>query len=116
MLRYLIENKEKVSFQPEEMLYYAIFFEDTAIVEELNRQKIEFLEIRVQTIANGASAMNPYWVEYITMTEQADNEAYLSIMEQISKKLKGNQFHYTIPLKQNAPFKSSSKTRSKYNE
>ncbi len=95
VLRYLIENKEKVSFQPEEMLYYAIFFEDTAIVEELNRQKIEFLEIRVQTIANGASAMNPYWVEYITMTEQADNEAYLSIMEQISKKLKGNQFHYT---------------------
>ena len=95
VLRYLMKNKEKISFQPEEMLYYAIFFEDTAIVEELNRQNVEFLEIRVQTIVDGASAMNPYWLEYVTMTGQADNDAYLNIMRQIAEKLKGKQFHYT---------------------
>ncbi|MDE6916174.1 MAG: leucine-rich repeat domain-containing protein [Lachnospiraceae bacterium] len=95
VLRYLLENREKVSFQPEEMFYYALFFRDMAIVEELDRHDVGLLEIRVQTIANGANAMSGYWLEYVMMTEQADDAAYLDIMGQIAAKLGGKPFHYT---------------------
>lgn len=95
VLDYLFENREKISFQPEEMLFYAIYAKDCVIREELRRLGVKLSGIRVHTIADGARAMDGYWHEYSAMTGKLDNEDYLEIMQQLSMELDGKPFHFT---------------------
>ncbi|MDE7417115.1 MAG: leucine-rich repeat domain-containing protein [Lachnospiraceae bacterium] len=95
VVRYLMEYREKVSFQSEEMLYYAIFFRDTTIVQELNNYGVGFLDIRVQTITEGANWLNGYWSEYILMTRETAGGDYLEMMQEIAEKLVGKTFYHT---------------------
>ena len=95
VLKCLLENREKISFHPEEMLFYAIYFGDTVIMEELKRCGVHLSEIRVRTITDGAAAMNAYWFEYVTMTGQLTDEEYFSVMQQLAAEFGGKQFHFT---------------------
>ncbi|MDE6054783.1 MAG: hypothetical protein K2G55_13720, partial [Lachnospiraceae bacterium] len=95
VVRYLMEYREKISLQPEEMLYYAIFFRDTTIVQELNNYGVGFLDIRVQTITEGANWLNGYWSEYILMTRETAGGDYLEMMQEIVGKLDGKMFYHT---------------------
>ena len=95
VLRYLLEQREKIAFQPEELLFYAIYFKDTVIVKELKAHNIKLSKIRIQKLTEGAIAMDGYWFEYILLTEQLADKDYLSIMQQILAELDGKQFHFT---------------------
>lgn len=95
VLKYLLEQREKTAFQPEELLFYAIYFKDTAIVKELKAHNIKLSKIRVQKLTEGAIAMDGYWHEYILLTEQLANEDYLDIMQQILAEFDGKPFHFT---------------------
>ncbi len=91
----LLENREKISFHPEEMLYYAIYFGDTVIVEELKRYGVRISDVRVRTMTDVDALMDAYWLEYITMTELLDNEDYFRVMQQLAAELDGKLFRYT---------------------
>lgn len=95
VLKYLLENREKIAFQPEELLFYAIYFKDTAIVKELKTYNIKLSKIRVQKLTEGAIAMDGYWFEYVLLTEQLADSDYLEIMQQIAAELDGKQFYFT---------------------
>ncbi len=95
VLRYLLENREKIAFDPEELLYYAIFYKDTALVNELKRQNVKIPEKRVQTIAHGAFLSNGYWDEYVDLTRRLADEDYLEVMRQLALELDGKLFRYT---------------------
>ncbi|MDE7477919.1 MAG: hypothetical protein K2M91_08205, partial [Lachnospiraceae bacterium] len=58
VLQFLLENREKIAFHPEELLYYTIYFQDTALVKELKKQDIKISDIRINIITEGANAMN----------------------------------------------------------
>ncbi|MDE6992402.1 MAG: leucine-rich repeat domain-containing protein, partial [Lachnospiraceae bacterium] len=95
VLRYLLENRERIAFFPEELLFYAIFFGDTALTEELKKNDIGISQKRVEIITEGATAMNGYWFEYILLTQHLADEAYLGVMQQLAAELSGKLFHYT---------------------
>jgi len=77
VLKYLLDNREKIAFHPEELLYYAIFYCDTVLVNELKRQQVRIPEKRVAVIADGAFSPNRYWDEYIDLTRQLTGGDYL---------------------------------------
>lgn len=95
VLRYLCENAEKLSFAPEEMLYYAIFAGDDFIVSELKRLGMGLSEKRKNFIANGGAFTEIYWYEWTAMTEKLPDEDYLPVMRKISAELSGKKFHCT---------------------
>ncbi|MDE7417114.1 MAG: leucine-rich repeat domain-containing protein [Lachnospiraceae bacterium] len=91
----LIQNKEKLSFQPEEMLFYAIYAKDTVICEELKKRGVKLSERRIQTITEGGAATDGYWYEYGAMTGKLADEDYLEVMQQLALELDGKLFYYT---------------------
>ncbi|MEZ3447449.1 MAG: leucine-rich repeat domain-containing protein [Lachnospiraceae bacterium] len=95
VLRYLLENREKIAFHPEELLYYAIFYRDTALVNELKRQQVRIPEKRVAVIADGAFSPNGYWDEYVDLMRRLTSEDYLGVMQQLALELDGKLFRYT---------------------
>ena len=95
VLKCLLENREKISFHPEEMLFYAIYFGDTVIVEELKRYGIRISEIRVHTITDADAAMDAYWLEYVAMTERLADADYFTVMQQLAAELDGKLFRFT---------------------
>ena len=95
VLRYLLEQREKIAFQPEQLLFYAIYFKDTAIVAELKTHNVRLSDIRVQKLTEGAIAMDAYWYEYICLTSQLADKDYLDTMQQILAELDGKPFHFT---------------------
>ena len=95
VLKYLLDNREKIAFHPEELLYYAIFYRDTVLVNELKRQQVRIPEKRVAVIADGAFSPNRYWDEYIALTRQLTGGDYLEVMQQLALELDGKLFRYT---------------------
>lgn len=95
VLKYLCENAEKLSFAPEEMLYYAIFSRDDFIVSELKKLGVKLSEKRVNIITNGGPISDGYWYEWVSMTGKLPDEDYLPVMRRIAAELDGKQFHCT---------------------
>lgn len=95
VLKYLCENKEKLSFDPSEMLYHAIFAEDDFIVTELKKSGVTVSETRRKIITEGGSAANSYWYEYGSMTGKLSGDNYLGVMKKLAAELKGKKFYCT---------------------
>lgn len=95
VLRFLLENREKIAFEPEELLYYAIFYRDTALVDELKRQNVKIPGKRVCIIADGAFSPSWYWDEYVALKRRLAGEEYLEVMQQLAVELDGRLFRYT---------------------
>lgn len=95
VLRYLCENKDKLSFFPSEMLYYAIFARDTVIVDELKRLGAELSEVRVKRLTEGGMASDSYWYEWGAMMSKLSDEDYLPVMEKLAAELNGKLFYCT---------------------
>lgn len=95
VLDYLIQQGEKISFQPEEMLFYAIYARDTVICEALKKRGVTLSQRRVQSITEGGAATDGYWYEYGAMTGKLADEDYLEVMQLLASELGGKPFYYT---------------------
>lgn len=95
VLKYLCENAEKLSFAPDEMLYYAIFSRDDFIVSELKKLGVTLSETRLNYITNGGAITDGYWYEWTAMMDKLPDEDYLPVMEMIAAELDGKKFHCT---------------------
>ena len=95
VLEYLIQNKEKLSFQPEEMLFYAIYAKDTVIYEALKKHGVTLSERRVGMLTEGGIATDGYWHEYGSMTGKLADADYLEVMQRLAAELDGKPFYYT---------------------
>ena len=91
----LLENREKISFHPEEMLFYAIYFGDTVIAEELKRCGVRISTVRVRTMTDDTAPLDAYWLEYIAMTGQLADADYFVVMQQLAAELDGKLFRFT---------------------
>lgn len=95
VLNYFIAQKEKISFQPEEMLFYAIFAKDKVIYEELRKQGVTLFDRRIHTVTEGGIASDGYWYEFGALTGKLADEDYLDVMQQLALELRGKPFYYT---------------------
>ncbi len=95
VLKYLCENREKLSFDPSEMLYYAIFARDEFIINELRRLGAEIKQERADVIKNGGLYTNPYWYEWCSMTGKMSDEDFVPVMSAVSEVLNGAKFRCT---------------------
>ncbi len=95
VLNYFIAQKEKISFQPEEMLFYAIFAKDKVIYEELRKQGVTLFDRRIHTVTEGGIASDGYWYEFGALTGKLADEDYLDVMQQLALELHGKPFYYT---------------------
>ncbi|MDE6726707.1 MAG: leucine-rich repeat domain-containing protein [Oscillospiraceae bacterium] len=95
VLKYLCENAEKLSFSPEEMLYYAIFARDEFIASELKKLGVTLSEKRVNIITNGGPITDGYWYEWTAMMSKLSDEDYLPVMRNIAAELDEKPFHCT---------------------
>ena len=91
----LLENREKISFHPEEMLFYAIYFGDTVIAEELKRCGVRISAVRVRTMTDDTAPLDAYWLEYIAMTGKLADADYFVVMQQLAAELDGKLFRFT---------------------
>lgn len=95
VLNYLYENRTKISFEPEEMLYYAVFAKDAVTASELKKRGVSISNIRVHTIANGGMSTDGYWHEYGAMIGSLDSADYQEIMEELYLQINRKPFHFT---------------------
>jgi len=95
VLRYLMEYREKIAFYPEELLYYAIFYSDRALVNELKRHDVKIPKKRVDIISDGEFSSNGYWYEYVDLTRRLTDVDYLAVMQQLATELDGKFFRFT---------------------
>ena len=95
VLNYFIAQKEKISFQPEEMLFYAIFAKDKVIYEELRKQGVTLFDRRIHTVTEGGIASDGYWYEFGALTGKLADKDYLDVMQQLALELHGKPFYYT---------------------
>ncbi|MDE7280808.1 MAG: hypothetical protein K2N36_03595 [Ruminiclostridium sp.] len=87
VLKYLCENKEKLSFYPSEMLFYAIFGRDEHIVSELKKMGVTLSEERKKIIVSGAAYTDSYWFEFCAMTGKMSDDDYLGVMKGLAAEL-----------------------------
>ncbi len=95
VLNCLMENREKIAFQPEEMLWYSIYFGDMVIVEKLKGYGVKLSEVRIHTITDDAPAMDAYWLEYVAMTERLSYGDYFAVVRQLAAECDGKRLHLT---------------------
>ncbi len=95
VLAYLYQYREKISFQPEEMLFYAIFAMDTAVYDALKKLDVTLAEIRVHTMTEGGMAGDGYWYEFGALTGKLPDETYIQVMDQLASELGQTPFYFT---------------------
>ena len=94
VLYFLLENKQELSFQPEEMLFYAIFAKDFVIYDTLKEHNIVLLEKRSYAITEGTIA-DGYWFEFSSLTAKLADKDYIQVMRQLSTELHGKPYRFT---------------------
>lgn len=94
VLDYLCENADKLSFKPEEMLFYAIFARDGFIVSQLKKRGVKLSEKRAGIIANGGPITDGYWYEWTAMIGKLPDADYIAVMRGIAEEV-GKPFHCT---------------------
>lgn len=95
VLKYLCEKRDKLSFDPSEMLYYAIIGGDGSIAAELRKSGITLSSRRIKALTEGGAYTDGYWYEHLKITGSLADSDYLNIMGQIAMELEGKPFHYT---------------------
>lgn len=95
VLKYLCDNREKLSFEPSELLYYAIFARDEFIISELERLGVKLSEIRADAIINGGLYTDPYWYEWCSMTGKMSDNDFIPVMSAIADALGIKKFRCT---------------------
>lgn len=94
VLHFLLEKKEKLSFQPEEMLFYAIFAKDMVIYKELKKCAVVLLEKRAYAMTEGTLA-DGYWFEFGSLTGKLADKDYINVMQQLFIELSEKPFRFT---------------------
>lgn len=97
VLQVLIENADKISFSPSELLYYAIFARDEFIINELKRLGFGLSELRAVPIKNGGKNTD-YRYEWLSMTKNLSDEDFLPVMKMIYAELHGAKLYCTKKL------------------
>lgn len=95
VLQFLLEQRERIVFQPEDVLYYAIFFRDTSIYKALKESSVKLAKVEVDTIADGLDLNMGYWYKYNEMMKQVSTENCLEVLQQLALELEGKKFRCT---------------------
>lgn len=95
VLRCLFANKDRLSFDPSEMLYHAIFARDEVIVKELRALGVELLDVRVKKITEGGMVSDSYCYEWRAMMSKLSDEDFIPVMETLAAELDGKPFYCT---------------------
>lgn len=94
VLDYLLLNQKKLAFQPEELLFYAIFARDDFLYEELKKRRICLAPKRIHAMTEGTLA-DGYWFEFGTLTGKLADRDFVSVMQRLSTELDGKPFRLT---------------------
>lgn len=98
VLRYLLEKRDEISFQPDEMRFYALFFRDRVLYEAIKNAGIGFPGKYLDAIADGVGTTNVYWTAYVALSRRLADAEYLEVMQELAAALGGKPFHYTEAL------------------
>lgn len=94
VLDYLLLNQKKLAFQPEELLFYAIFARDDFLYEELKKRRICLAPKRIHAMTEGTLA-DGYWFEFGTLTGKLADRDFVTVMQRLSTELDGKPFRLT---------------------
>lgn len=95
VLQFLLEQREKIAFQPEDILYYAIFFKDTTIYKALKESGVKLTEVRAGTIADSVNMDIGCWYEYNLMMKHVSAEDCLEVFQRFALEIEGKKFRCT---------------------
>lgn len=94
VLDYLLLHQKKLAFQPEELLFYAIFARDDFLYEELKKRRICLAPKRIHAMTEGTLA-DGYWFEFGTLTGKLADRDFVGVMQRLSTELDGKPFRFT---------------------
>lgn len=88
VLQYLCENKDKLAFKPEKMLYYAYFAMDEVIIKSLKDKGYALSKRCIKTLTEAPeNYKNIYWFEYGNMCKNLSADGFLTVMDNLSKEV-----------------------------
>lgn len=93
IVRYLYENRERVSFDPGELLFYSIMSKSGKITAELKKLGAKFSEERITALSEDGRSFQ--WIEFCDMMEKLNNDELVPVLSEISAEMDGKRFHYT---------------------
>ncbi|MDE6031654.1 MAG: leucine-rich repeat domain-containing protein, partial [Oscillospiraceae bacterium] len=93
VLDYLCENRERVEFDPGELLYYAILFGDKPMTAELEKRGAEFSDYRKKMLTDKGERKDLFiWTGLL---ENLSEEEFVPVLSQITRRLEGAKLHCT---------------------
>lgn len=93
IVKYLYENREKVRFDADEMLYYAIMSGSKRIFQFLKESGVKFSQQRIRALTEDGRSYE--WLEFCHMLDSLGDGEYLGVLERIAGELGGRRLHFT---------------------
>lgn len=93
IVRYLCENRERVLFNIDELLFYSIISGSHEIAAVLKEYGARFTEKRITVLTEGGRSFE--WQEFCSMIEMLGEDECLEILREIIAETGGKKLHYT---------------------
>lgn len=93
IVKYLCEHREKIRFDADEMLYYAIMSSSKRIIRVLKESGAKFSQQRIRALTEDGRSYG--WLEFCHMSDSLGNGEYLGVLGGIVGELGGRRLHYT---------------------
>lgn len=93
IVKYLYENREKVCFDADEMLYYAIMSGSKRIYTFLKESSVKFSQQRIRALTENGRSYE--WLEFCHMSDSLGDGEYLGVLSGVVGELGGRRLHYT---------------------
>ncbi len=93
IMRFLYENREKVWFDPEQLLFYSILNGADKMTDALKKLGVKFSEKRVKVLTENANSF--IWQEFSNIEARLSYEEYFPVMTRLIEELDGKTLHYT---------------------
>lgn len=93
IVRYLCENRERVLFNIDELLFYSIISGTKAITAVLKEYGAKFTEKRTTVLTEGGRSFE--WQEFCSMLDTLGEDECLEILRELIAETGGKKLHYT---------------------
>lgn len=92
IIRYLCENRERVNFDPGELLFYSIMGNDKQVADVLKAMGVTFSEKRIAALTG--SRLRVGCKQFYNMLDWLDDEDFFNVLQKIVKEVGEKKLHY----------------------
>ena len=93
VVRYLVENSDRLCFEPGELLYYSVISSNKQITALLKEMGVTFTEKRITQLTESGRSFE--WMEFCNITDGFKDDEFIEVIGNISNEIGGKMLHFT---------------------